>query len=182
LTGIALHDDFVAKKVLAASDHRLLCLVELSKNPTAAVIKQLMLFVNMLAVQKSQVKKKIGRAAHPFGGEDLNHKQKRVPHPFRVLCGRVGGEKAPENRYNHCIEVHTISCNNPHMATNLALDDNLIEEARRAGGHKTKKDAVTAALAEYVQHRKQLRILKAFGTVDFDPKYDYKAQRRRKRS
>jgi Arc/MetJ family transcription regulator len=68
------------------------------------------------------------------------------------------------------------------MATNLALDDNLIEEARRAGRHKTKKDAVTAALAEYVQRRKQLRILQAFGTVDFDPKYNYRAERRRKRS
>jgi Arc/MetJ family transcription regulator len=47
------------------------------------------------------------------------------------------------------------------MATNLALDDDLIEAARRAGGHKNKKDAVTAALAEYVERRKQLRILKA---------------------
>ena len=55
------------------------------------------------------------------------------------------------------------------MATNLALDDSLIEEARRAGGHKTKKEAVTAALAEYVKRRKQLRILKSFGTIDFDP-------------
>jgi Arc/MetJ family transcription regulator len=73
-------------------------------------------------------------------------------------------------------------CNNIHMATNLALDDGLIEEARRAGGHKTKKEAVTAALAEYVKHRKQLRILKAFGSFDFDPDYDYKAERRRKRS
>jgi Arc/MetJ family transcription regulator len=68
------------------------------------------------------------------------------------------------------------------MPTNLALDDRLIEAARRAGGHKTKKDAVTAALAEYVQRRQQLRILEAFGTIDFDPKYDYKAERRRKRS
>jgi Arc/MetJ family transcription regulator len=68
------------------------------------------------------------------------------------------------------------------MATNLALDDNLIEEARRTGGHKTKKDAVTAALAEYVARRKQLRILKAFGSFDFDPDYDYKAERRRSHS
>jgi Arc/MetJ family transcription regulator len=68
------------------------------------------------------------------------------------------------------------------MATNLALDDALIEEARRAGGHKTKKDAVTAALAEYVRRRKQLRLLQAFGKVDFDPLYDYKSQRRGKHS
>ncbi len=68
------------------------------------------------------------------------------------------------------------------MATNLALDDNLIEAARRAGAHKTKKEAVTAALAEYVKRHNQLRILEAFGSVDFDPEYDYKAERRRKRS
>jgi hypothetical protein len=64
------------------------------------------------------------------------------------------------------------------MPTNLALDDSLIEEARRAGGHKTKKDAVTAALSEYVKRRRQLRVLKLFGSFDFDPKYDYKAERR----
>ena len=49
------------------------------------------------------------------------------------------------------------------MATNLALDDRLIEEARRAGKHKTKKEAVSAALEEYIRRRKQLRILEAFG-------------------
>ena len=66
------------------------------------------------------------------------------------------------------------------MPTNLALDDSLIEEARRAGGHKTKKETVTAALNEYVRRRKQLRILELAGTIDFDPNYDYKAERRRK--
>lgn len=70
-------------------------------------------------------------------------------------------------------------CNYVHMATNLALDDHLIEEARRAGGHKTKKEAVNAALDEYVRRRKQMRILDAFGTFSFDPAYDYKAERRR---
>jgi Bacterial antitoxin of type II TA system, VapB len=67
------------------------------------------------------------------------------------------------------------------MATNLALDDNLIEEARKIGGHKTKKDAVTAALDEYIKRRRQLKVLELFGTVDFDPTYDYKAERKRKR-
>jgi Arc/MetJ family transcription regulator len=68
------------------------------------------------------------------------------------------------------------------MATNLALDDELIEEARRTGGHKTKKDAVNSALREYIKHRKQLELLRAFGSFDLDPKYDYKKERRRKRS
>ena len=64
------------------------------------------------------------------------------------------------------------------MATNLALDDKLIEAARRAGKHKTKREAVSAALEEYVRRRKQLQILEAFGKFDFDPAYDYKAERR----
>lgn len=67
------------------------------------------------------------------------------------------------------------------MPTNLALDDRLIEEARRAGKHKTKKEAVTAALDEYIRRRKQLQLLKAFGTFDFDSAYNYKAERRKHR-
>lgn len=67
------------------------------------------------------------------------------------------------------------------MATNLALDDALIEEARRSGGHKTKKEAVTAALDEYVQRRKQQKILTRLGTFEFDPEFDYKVQRKKKR-
>jgi hypothetical protein len=67
------------------------------------------------------------------------------------------------------------------MPTNLAIDDRLIEEARRIGGYKTKKDAVTAALQEYIKRRQQLRILDLFGTIPYDPTYDYKAERKRKR-
>ncbi|MGH9606961.1 MAG: type II toxin-antitoxin system VapB family antitoxin [Terracidiphilus sp.] len=63
------------------------------------------------------------------------------------------------------------------MATNLAIDDGLIEEARQIGHHKTKKEAVTAALDEYIRRRKQLEILDHFGTIDFDPDYDYKKMR-----
>jgi hypothetical protein len=66
------------------------------------------------------------------------------------------------------------------MATNLALDDNLIEEARRVGKHKTKKEAVSAALEEYILRRRQLPILDAFGKFDFDPTYNYKAGRKRR--
>lgn len=66
------------------------------------------------------------------------------------------------------------------MATNLDLDDALIEQARKVGKHKTKKDAVTAALREYVRRRKQLEILDLEGQVPFDEDYDYKALRQRK--
>lgn len=63
------------------------------------------------------------------------------------------------------------------MATNLAIDDGLIDEARRLGKHRTKKEAVTAALDEYIRWRKQLEILDHFGTIDFDPDYDYRKMR-----
>ena len=66
------------------------------------------------------------------------------------------------------------------MATNLALDDHLILAAQRAGKHKTKKEAVNAALAEYVRRHREQRILDYFGTIEFDPSYDYKAERRRR--
>lgn len=67
------------------------------------------------------------------------------------------------------------------MATKLAINDRLIEDARKAGGHRTKKEAVTTALEEYIRRHRQRRILDAFGTFDFDASYDYKAERRRKR-
>jgi len=65
------------------------------------------------------------------------------------------------------------------MVTNVAIDDRLLEEARRIGGHRTKKATVTEALREYIQRRKQMEILELFETVALDPKYDYKKQRRR---
>lgn len=66
------------------------------------------------------------------------------------------------------------------MTSNLALDD-LIEEARRTGRHRTKKETVIAALQEYVPRHRQLRLLKIFGTIEYDPAYDYRAARRRRR-
>lgn len=65
------------------------------------------------------------------------------------------------------------------MATNLQLDDALIEEAVKLGKHKTKREAVTEALISYNRHLRQLDILELFGAVEFDESYDYKAQRQR---
>lgn len=66
------------------------------------------------------------------------------------------------------------------MPTNLALDDRLIVKAQKIGGHRTKKAAVTEALKEYIQHREQMKIIELFGTIDYDPDYDYKADRERR--
>ena len=64
------------------------------------------------------------------------------------------------------------------VATNLDLDEKLIEPARQLGGHKTKRDAVTRALEEYVRWLRQQAILNEFGKIEYDAKYDYKKQRR----
>jgi len=68
------------------------------------------------------------------------------------------------------------------MPTNLAIDDQLIQEARKLGHHRTKKDTVTAALDEYIRRRKQQEILSLFGTIEYDPAYDHKRERRAKRT
>ncbi len=65
------------------------------------------------------------------------------------------------------------------MATNLQIDDQLITRAVKLGRHRTKKAAVTQALTEYIRHREQEKILSLFGTIDYDPRYDYKKQRAR---
>ena len=66
------------------------------------------------------------------------------------------------------------------MATNLALDDRLLEEALKIGGKATKRETVTEALREYINRRKQVGVLDLFGSVDYDRKHDYKAQRRKR--
>ena len=65
------------------------------------------------------------------------------------------------------------------MATNLQIDNELIQEALRLGGQRTKRAVVEQALREYVQRRKQLKIIELFGTIEYDEDYDYKAQRRK---
>ncbi len=66
------------------------------------------------------------------------------------------------------------------MATNLAIDDNLLEEARIVGKHATKRAVVNEALAEYIQRRKQAEIISLLNAVDYDSDYDYKVQRNKK--
>jgi hypothetical protein len=66
------------------------------------------------------------------------------------------------------------------MATNLAIDDKLIEDARIIGRHKTKKAVVTEALKEYINKRKQMEIFGLFGSIEYMADYDYKKQRDKK--
>ena len=63
------------------------------------------------------------------------------------------------------------------MATNLALDQDLLDRAFRVSGEPTKKAAVTRALQEFIARREQGKIAELFGKLDWDSTYDYKAER-----
>ena len=65
------------------------------------------------------------------------------------------------------------------MATNLSIDPELLDRALQVSGERTKKAAVTMALREFIARREQKRILELFGNLDWDPDYDYKAERSR---
>ncbi|MHB1155536.1 MAG: type II toxin-antitoxin system VapB family antitoxin [Phycisphaerales bacterium] len=67
------------------------------------------------------------------------------------------------------------------MPTNLAIDDQLLRKAKRAGGFRTKKETVTIALEELIARREQRKILRAMGTFDFRKDWDYKKDRREHR-
>ncbi len=66
------------------------------------------------------------------------------------------------------------------MPTNLALDDKLVTEAKKLGNHRSKKDAVNQALLEYVSRRKRRKVLDLFEKLDWDERYDYKTERKRR--
>jgi hypothetical protein len=65
------------------------------------------------------------------------------------------------------------------MATNLSIDPNLIEQALKVSGERTKKAAVTRALEEFIARRRQKRLLDLMGKLEWDPSYDYKVERSR---
>lgn len=65
------------------------------------------------------------------------------------------------------------------MATNLALDPELLDRAVAVSGESTKKAAVTLALKEFIARREQKRIVELFGKLEWDETYDYKAERSR---
>lgn len=65
------------------------------------------------------------------------------------------------------------------MATNLGIDQDLLERALVIGGERTKKATVNRALQEFIARRSQVRLLELFGTLDWNADYDYKSERSR---
>jgi len=65
------------------------------------------------------------------------------------------------------------------MATNLAINDQLLTNALEIGGFHSKKDTVNAALEEFIQRRQAEDVINLFGKIEFDENYDYKKMRSR---
>lgn len=63
------------------------------------------------------------------------------------------------------------------MATNLAINDQLLDLALKIGGFRSKKDTVNAALEEFIRRRKAEDVIDLFGKVEFEADYDYKKLR-----
>lgn len=66
------------------------------------------------------------------------------------------------------------------MATNLAIDPELLDRALLVSGERTKKAAVTKALQEFIARREQRRVADLLGKLEWDTSFDYKAERSRR--
>lgn len=65
------------------------------------------------------------------------------------------------------------------MATNLSINEKLLEIAYKVGGYSSKKETVNTALEEFIQKRKSADLINLFGQIEYDPDYDYKKMRSR---
>jgi len=66
------------------------------------------------------------------------------------------------------------------MATNLSIDPALLEKAVSVSGLKTKKAAVTKAIEEFIARREQKKLIALFGSLEWNPRFDYKKERTRR--
>jgi hypothetical protein len=68
------------------------------------------------------------------------------------------------------------------MTKPFELDVALVEKARLAGKHRSKKEAINAALEEYLRVVARRELIGLFGTVDFHDDFDHSKMRRRRHS
>jgi Arc/MetJ family transcription regulator len=92
---------------------------------------------------------------------------------------RVGSQR-PLDFAIRLLVLCKLTVKESHMATNLALDQDLLDRAFKVSGEPTKKAAVTRALQEFIARREQRRIADLFGKLEWDPSFNYKAERSRK--
>lgn len=85
-----------------------------------------------------------------------------------------------------CIQLCILMCRDSemrgvNMATNLLIDQELLNKAQKMGQYSTKRETVNAALEEYIHHREQKKIIQLFNTIEYEKDYDYKQGRKKAR-
>ncbi len=63
------------------------------------------------------------------------------------------------------------------MQITLDLNDELVQAARELNPGMKIEVAIETALKTYIEQQKRLKVIELFGTIDYDPDYDYKKQR-----
>ncbi|HOV94991.1 MAG TPA: type II toxin-antitoxin system VapB family antitoxin [Spirochaetales bacterium] len=58
------------------------------------------------------------------------------------------------------------------MRTNIVIDDDLMEKARKVSGHKTKKDTIEEALKLLIAQKEQGEIRKLRGRLNWEGDLD----------
>ena len=96
-----------------------------------------------------------------------------------MLPARSGLQPAKQRRPVSVLGVCVLLCDTSHMATNLAISPDLLNRAVEVSGEKTKTATVTRALKEFIARREQRRLLELFDSLEWDPAFDYKAERSR---
>ena len=65
------------------------------------------------------------------------------------------------------------------MATNLAIDLDLLDRAVEVSGERTKEAVVTKAPQEFIARREQKKVIELMGTLEWDDSFNYKVERTR---
>lgn len=60
------------------------------------------------------------------------------------------------------------------MATALAMDDRLLDQARTVAGRRTTRETVNEALRDFIYRRQRLALADLAERIEYDPKYDDK--------
>lgn len=78
---------------------------------------------------------------------------------------------------SEALRLHSTEVPGLPKTTHLAIDPELLERAVAVSGERTKTDALKRALEEFIARREQGAIVDLFGTLEWDPEYDYKEAR-----
>lgn len=65
------------------------------------------------------------------------------------------------------------------MPSNVPIDPKLLERALAVSGERSVEAVVSRALQEFIARHEQGRLVDLFGTLEWDPDYDYKSERQR---